>query len=77
MPTRHDTCVPQNGGATLTPTWHLSFVRSDSPVRRIETAAYPTNGRVELPPAHAAGLITVTRTRQVRGAVEHFYRPAG
>ena len=25
----------------------------------------------ELPPAQAAGLITLTRTRQVRGAVEH------
>jgi hypothetical protein len=29
---------------------------------------------VELPPAQAAGLITLTRPRHVRGAVEHFYR---
>jgi hypothetical protein len=31
---------------------------------------------VELPRAQPAGLITLTRTRQVRGAVEHFYRLA-
>jgi hypothetical protein len=27
---------------------------------------------LELPPAQAAGLIALTRTGQVRGAVEHF-----
>jgi hypothetical protein len=38
MPTRHDTCIPQNGGAKLTPTWAPEF-RPQQARRRLTLGA--------------------------------------